>query len=68
MGNTGADIEVEIAGEVAGRKAASASAGAAFEPGIEVVVVAEGMLGIVDVGAASAVVGTVRKKVGGPQM
>ena len=57
VGRTGADTAVDIA-EVAG---------AAVEPGIEVVVVAEDMLGIAVVGGASVAAGTVQRKAGGPK-
>ena len=43
------------------------SAGAAVEPGIGVVVVAEDMLGIAAVGDASVAVGTAQRRVGGPK-
>ena len=57
VGRTEADTAVDIA-EVAG---------AAVEPGIEVVVVAEDMLGIAVVGDASVAAGTVQRKAGGPK-
>ena len=72
VGRTGADTAVGIAAAVVGRLAAvgvvdiAEVAGAAVEPGIEVVVVAEDMLGIAAVGGASAVVGTVRRRVEEP--
>ena len=68
VGRTGAEVAFDIAGVDGGEMAASASAGAAIEPGIGVVVVAEGMLGIVVVGGASVAVGTARRRVGGPKM